>query len=450
MPNKYPKYKDSGIEWIGEIPSHWKSSPICYISSVDNSGIWGEDELAKGRLGVLVPTTAQITIDGKWLIDEMSIRYITHKEKDYYICRTGDIIVVKSSGSASNIISGKSGFISEVENEQFSFGNFLLRLRPSDYNPKLLYYFLSCHLTKQRIERMVSSTTYPNLKVDEYIKSQVLLPPSAEQQAIADYLDDKTALIDELIGKKRRQIELLKEQRAAIINQAVTKGLDSKVKMKDSQIEWLGEIPKHWDKDKISRVVDPKRKITYGIVQPGELCPNGIFMVRGQDYSDGWTEPEKIFKVSPEIEAPYKRSRLLSGDILITIVGAGLGNTAIVPDWLNQANITQTTARIAINPDKGSNKFYKYVLESNIGKYNVKIYAKGAAQPGLNLEHVAIFRVPLLPFDEQDSIVKYLDNKINEIDNIISKTQKQIQLLQEYRTALISEAVTGKIDVREN
>jgi len=328
---KYPAYKDSGIEWIGEIPSHWKSSPICYVASIDNSGIWGEDEVSEDRLGVLVPTTAQITIEGKWLVDEMSIRYITPEQKDYYICRTGDIVVVKSSGSASSIISGKCGFISEAENERFSFGNFLLRLRPTNYNPKLLYYFLSSHLTKQRIERMVSSTTYPNLKVDEYVKSQVLLPPSDEQRAIADFLDKKTALIDELIGKKRRQIELLTEQRQAVINQAVTKGLDPNVEMKDSGIEWLGKIPKHWELSKVNWCFSLIGSGTTPKSDNADYYDNGsIDWVITGDLNDGILKTTSKKITQKAVDDCSALNLFPKGTLLIAMYGATIGKVAIM------------------------------------------------------------------------------------------------------------------------
>ena len=172
-------------------------------------------------------------------------------------------------------------------------------------------------------------------------------------------------------------------------------------------------------------------------------------MVRGQDYSFGWAEPETVFRVSPEVERPYARARLAIGDIVLTIVGAGIGNVALVPDWLDGANITQTTARIAIAPERGFSSYYSYVLQSGVGKVQVDLTKKGAAQPGLNLAHIAKYQVPVPPIEEQQEIIEHLDREMARIDALIAKVGEAIEQLKEYRTALISAAVTGKIDVRD-
>jgi type I restriction enzyme, S subunit len=215
---------------------------------------------------------------------------------------------------------------------------------------------------------------------------------------------------------------------------------------KKSGIEWLGEIPEEWIVVQLKRIIDERRKITYGIVQPGDFDSNGRFMVRGQDYSKGWVSPEQIFKVSELIENPYARARLRKGDILFTIVGAGVGNLAIVPDWLDGANITQTTARIAVDQKKAVPTFCFYFLQSSYGKYQLEQYVKGAAQPGLNLSHLNIFWLPLPSINEQEEIVSFLDRKTSQIDTLISKKEKLIQLLQEERTAIINQAVTKGLD----
>ena len=136
----------------------------------------------------------------------------------------------------------------------------------------------------------------------------VAIPPTPEQFAIAKFLDREIATIDELVAEQRRLIELLKEKRQAVISHAVTKGLNPHAPMKPSGIEWLGDVPEHWVLMRLKRLVQPTRRITYGIVQPGEADPTGRFMIRGKDYSDGWCEKEEIFRVSDGIEIPYKRS----------------------------------------------------------------------------------------------------------------------------------------------
>jgi type I restriction enzyme S subunit len=232
-----------------------------------------------------------------------------------------------------------------------------------------------------------------------------------------------------------------------VISDAVTKGLDPAAPMMDSRVEWLGDIPAHWDVIALSRLIDPKRPITYGIVQPGSGDPNGRYMVRGQDYSSGWNQPDEIFRVSPEIEEPYRRARLRAGDLVMTIVGAGTGNVATVPAFLEGANITQTTARIA--PDDGIlGTFLSMSLASRVGQVQVQLFQKGAAQPGLNLEHLKAFRIPVPPRAEQVAIVGRITPEVSSLSALIGEASSAITLLQERRAALISAAVTGKIDVQ--
>src|SRR5205823_6321000 len=148
--------------------------------------------------------------------------------------------------------------------------------------------------------------------------SRIICPPLSEQRAVAAFLDRETARIDALVAKNEQLIALLKEQRTALITLVVTKGLEPSVRMKDSGIEWLRDIPAHWRITFVDKLVDPLRRITYGIVQPGDPDPDGILIVRGQNYSRGWSQPEDIFRVSHSIEAPYERARLKPGDIVMT------------------------------------------------------------------------------------------------------------------------------------
>lgn len=436
----YPSYKDSGIEWIDKIPSHWNSSPIFYVSSVDNCGIWGEDEPSDGRVGIPIPTTAQITMEGEWLIDKMAVRYVTPTEKDYYICRTGDIVVVKSSGSATNIISGKCGFVSEVENECFAFGNFLLRITPTDYNPKLLYYILSSHLTKQRIERMVSSTTYPNLKVNEYVKSQILIPPQNEQDDIADFLDKKTALIDGLIEKKKRQIDLLKEQRQAVINQAVTKGLDPSVEMKDSGTYWLGKVPKSWTLKKFSYCTS----IMSGQVDPS-IKPYCDMPLIAPNHIESKTGRILGIETAKDQGADSGKYLFESGEVLYSKIRPHLQKVCIAPvDGICSADM------YAIKPkDELLNTFLVYYMLTEVFTAYTVDTSMRVAMPKINRDDLTRSCIAFPDKAEQETIVEYIETETNKIDQSVSKAEKQIGLLQEYRKALISEVVTGKIDVRE-
>ena len=273
------------------------------------------------------------------------------------------------------------------------------------------------------------------------------LPPRGEQLQIAAFLDRETAKIDALIAEQQRLIELLQEKRQAVISHAVTKGLNSDVPMKDSGIEWLGEVPQHWHVVPLHRIVQERRPITYGIVQPGPPDETGRFMIRNQDFTNGWANPESVFRVSEAVENPYKRARMKPNDLIMTIVGA-VGSIGVIPEWLDGANTTQNIARIAIDAAKSDFRYIASVLQGPVGTRNVEFYSKGSVQTSLNLEHVRLFWVTVPPLEEQFAIVELIESKTSGLDALTAEAARGVELLQERRTALISAAVTGQIDVR--
>jgi len=214
------KTKKSNIEWLEAIPTGWETRKLKYISKIDTSGIFGDEMI--GDVEAKLVTTGQLSMSGEWYLELMDTRFFKRDEYNKFKNIYGDIVVVKSSGSSSNIVSGKAGFVSEVEAGTV-FGNFLLRIRATDIiNSKFLYYFLVSHLTRQRIELMCSSTTYPNLKVWEYISALILLPPKDYQKKIVAFLDAETNKIKETITLIKSQIDQLKEYRSSLIYSAVT------------------------------------------------------------------------------------------------------------------------------------------------------------------------------------------------------------------------------------
>lgn len=202
----------------------------------------------------------------------------------------------------------------------------------------------------------------------------------------------------------------------------------------------LGWIPEEWEVKALGKCVEAGRRITYGIVQPGLYDPNGRYLVRGKDYSFGWVAPEDFFRVTPKVEEPYRRSRLKGGDILLTIVGAGVGNVTVVPEWLEGANITQTTARIAIEREYHEPSYFYHYLSSGLGVRLVHHYEKGGAQPGLNIEDINLFAIACPPKEEQRRIAAVL----GAWDRAIATVQQLLVAQQERKRGLMQELLTGR------
>ena len=194
----------------------------------------------------------------------------------------------------------------------------------------------------------------------------------------------------------------------------------------------------------LAKLVQKGRKITYGIVQPGEFVADGVILVRGRDYSAGWRDIDGFMRVTPEIDAPYKRSKLKLGDLVLTIVGANTGSVAVVPAWLDGANITQTTARIAVDSTKAIPGYVEQVLRSAIGQEAVYRFQKGGAQPGLNLADVEKFEIPLPPLPEQKAIASVLSTLDAEIASLEALRGK----VQEQKRGLMAELLTGRVRVK--
>jgi len=198
----YPRYKPSGVEWLGEVPEHWNVKRLKYVAEISTSGVWGEDPETEGD-GCPVATTANISPLGDIDVAGMHTRLLSREEFRKGLCRAGDTIVVKSSGSASSVISGKWAMV-RTEHGEICFSNFTLRVRPIEgrLNPFFGWSFLSSGIVRAQVRLMVSTTTYPNLQVPEYISFLVPQPPPTEQQAIATFLDRETGRVDQLVAKK--------------------------------------------------------------------------------------------------------------------------------------------------------------------------------------------------------------------------------------------------------
>ncbi len=250
---RYPKYKYSGVEWLGEVPGHWGVAPFKTQIDRNDGGVWGADP--DGTNDVLVLRSTEQTIDGRWRIDDPATRKLTESDIKSALLIEGDLLLTKSSGSSLHI--GKTTLVSqEIAAMRCCYSNFMQRIRTkASYMPELAWYVLNNDLARLQADLLSNSTTgLANLNGTMVGQIVIPVPPLTEQTQIAAFLDRETEKIDALVAEQRRLMELLKEKRQAVISHAVTKGLNPDAPLKPSGIEGLGDVPEHWECRKVKSV----------------------------------------------------------------------------------------------------------------------------------------------------------------------------------------------------
>jgi type I restriction enzyme S subunit len=444
MRKRYDSYKDSGVEWIGEIPSHWGCGFMKYQLSNNDGGVWGKDVENEDE-GTIVIRSTEITIDGNWDFSNPMKRKLSDSEVQKTLLFRGDIVLTKSSGSPEHI--GKSVIVTpEVEDLKCCYSNFVQRLRFEKYNPKLYHYILNNYVVREQYRFLTQSTTgLGNLNGTTLNEIQLPFIPLSEQQQIVSFLDTKTSLIDSLIEKTKLKIQLLKEKRTSLINEVVTKGLNPNVEMKHSGVDWIGEIPSSWLLKKIGYV----SKLLTGNPWKSDLFDfeSGIKIVRGENVSEGflrWGSRTRFWKEEVEENSIFY---LKEGDIIVGMDGSKVGKNFV---RINKVDLPlllhQRMCRIRVYEGYES-KFIEYWIGSEMFRFYIDISKTDPMIPHITQKNIFDFKVPFPSFSEQQQIVSYLDEQTQLIDKTISIEEKRIELLKEYRQSLISEVVTGKIKV---
>ena len=436
---KYDSYKDSGIEWIGEVPSHWESWKISHAFNRIGSGTTPESGNPiyheNGTINWL--NTGDLN-DG--ILDSCSKKITTQALEDYSSLKlfpTGSLVMAMYGATI-----GKTAILNfETTTNQAC----CVFCDSSIIDLKFLqYWFIG---NKEQIINLAIGGGQPNISQNILKDIRVWCPDYSEQASLTQFLDYKTTQIDHLIAKKEQFIQLLEEERVAVINQAVTKGLDPNVSMKDSGVEWLGEIPEHWEVKKIKSVT---KKIGSGVTPKGgaeiyELT--GIPLLRSQNvYFDGF-RLDNVAYITREIHDSMKNSQVLFGDVLLNITGGSIGRCYYVTNEFEEANVNQHVCIVRPN-ERIITEFLYYVLSSTLGQQQIDLCQTGGNREALNFEQLKNFCLILPSIDEQHEIVYKLKKTLNAISLTIEKLSKEIELINEFKTALISEVITGKLDVR--
>lgn len=436
---RYPTYKDSGVEWLGEVPGHWGIRSFRHCLSELFNGLTST-QVDEGE--ATVPVTRIETIS-TGAIDESRLGFISNEDvRVDRRLRAGDILF--SNINSLNMIGNCAIYIGGRE---IYAGMNLLVLRPtSDVEPKWLYWLVRSGVFREVVESLAKPAINQASVSQSSLKSiGVPVPVNSEQAHIATFLDRETAKIDALVAEQLRLITLLKEKRQAVISHAVTKGLNPDAPMKDSGIEWLGEVPGHWEVRRVKTVsgftTSGPRGWSERITDDGS-----IFVQSGDLTATLGIAFSECKRVDVGNDAETTRTRLRSGDVVVCITGAKTGNVAVATDVPEDAYVNQHLCLIRPNADV-SPQFLGTLLKSDVGQTYFELSQYGLKQ-GLSLEDVREAPVPLPPLSEQHSIVELLLSVTSQFDRLTAEAQRAIDLLQERRTALISAAVTGQIDVR--
>jgi len=427
----YSEYKDSGVDWLGVVPEHWNAKRAKYLFQRKQRPVRDEDEI------VTAFRDGEVTLRKNRREDGFTVAL---KETGYQGVRKNDLVIHAMDAFAGAVgVSDSDGKCSPV----YSCCEAKVGVLSGFYG-----YLVRTMSVTGFIESLAKGIRErsTDFRWADFSALELPLPTFEEQRKIVAYLDRETARVDALIEKKQRQIELLKEKRQAIITQAVTKGLDPDVPMKDSGVEWLGEVPEHWTTTKL-------KYETSAIVDCLHSTPNytddGDFpAIRTADISPGILDLSGARRVSQqEFKQRIVRLPPREGDVIYSREGERYGMAALVPDNIELCLGQRVMMFRAAQTCDG--RYLMWLLNSTMIYWQAQQDVFGATSPHVNVSTIKNFTFPLPSISEQLEIGEFIDSRLAEIDSISMKTAQSIDLLKERRSALITAAVTGQIDVRE-
>ena len=440
MIERYEAYKDSRVEWLDEIPVGWGIVSLKWKSHIYAGGTPDKDQ-------------SEYWLDGTipWLNSGAVNQFVITEPSDF-ITEEGfrnssakwiekESIVVALAGQ------GKTKGMAAIATFRTTCNQSLSAIQPaSDIDSKYLLYYLRANYLN--IRGLAGEGKRDGLNLEMIGGIPISVPPLDEQTAIVNFLNHKTAEIDALIAQKERLLELYEEEKTAIINHAVTKGIDTSAELKDSGIDWLGEIPVGWEIKKLKYGVS---KVGSGVTPRGGASTyrlSGIPLLRSQNIHVDGIKMDDVAYIDEKLHDSMCNSKVQVGDVLLNITGASIGRCFYADENLGEANVNQHVCIIRPD-DKIKTSYLYFILRSDLGETQINIEQSGCGREGLNFEALKNFVIPYFSVVEQTAIVNFLERKTTEIDAKITKTQRIIELQKEYRTALISEVVTGKIIVPE-
>ena len=436
MENKYDKYKDSGIEWIGEIPEHWEVVDLKYLSDI------------RGRIGFRGYTASDLVSEGEgaFVIGGKHINQcVLNMESPDYISwekyyESPEIMV--SKGDLVMAQRGTLGKVAIIEYDinEATINPSLVLIKNIKCQGKFLYYYLYSESTLTLISILNTATAVPMISQNQIENMPIPIPLSIEQQSIATYLDQKCGEIDELIALQEEMITKLQSYKQSVITEAVTKGLDKNAPLKDSGIEWIGEIPEHWVCTVFKKFLS--EPMQYGANEPAEECNyNDPRYIRITDIKDDGTLRDDTFKSLPFEKA--QEYMLTKGDLLFARSGATVGKTFLYKEDYAACFAGYLIKARCNKNDLLPNFVFYYTLSNVYQNWKNSIFIQSTIQ-NIGADKYSVMPIIVPPLSEQQSIADYLDQKCGEIDELISIKQQKIEKLKDYKKSLIFECVTGK------
>jgi type I restriction enzyme S subunit len=418
---EYEKYKLSKFQWFDKLPEDWNEGKIKYLFDISRGRVISQLELKP---------EAKYPVYSSQTKNDGCLGYI--ETFDY----EGEMLTWTTDGANAGSVFQRKG--------QFNCTNVCGILIPKQ-ELRLRYYFYYVDFIAQFYKR--PDTNGAKIMSNEMAEIHCFIPSLKEQTAIASFLDYKTNLIDATIEKKKRLMELLKEKRQAVINEAVTKGLNPNAPMKDSGVEWLGEVPEDWNLVPVRYLYN---KIGSGVTPKGGgdvYTEEGVTFIRSQNVHFDGLRLDDVVKIDIETHQKMNNSSVEFNDVLLNITGASIGRCCVV-NIDEEINVNQHVCIIRVN-ERIKPDFLNVVLQSNVGQTQIKLLTTGGNREGLTQEAVKNMSIPLPNIETQIQLLNTISEKLRTFELINNKILTAIEKLQTYRQSLISEAVTGKIDVRD-
>lgn len=426
-------YKPSGIKWLGEIPKHWE---ICKLNKVSYFINGYAFESSHFDYSFSIPVIRIGDIQNDKIIYHTCLMTKEQENLKNFMIYRGDIVIALSGAT--------TGKFAVCNSNKKAYINQRVAIIRSDI--KILKYYLSTFGFVNYIDMLCNGSAQPNISTKEVGNFKIPLPPLQEQKEIAEFLDKKCEKIQNYIDKKQKLITLLQEKKQALINEVVTKGLNPNIEFKNSEIDYLGLIPHHWEAVKVKFTAYVKGRIGFHGLNSNEFrYDEGAYLVTGNDFDNNEVIWDKCRRVSEERFYEDPNIHLQNNDLLITKDGT-IGKTAIVNNCPKQATLNSGIFLVRTMKKMCFVKYLFFIINSQYFKEFVNVKTSGSTIKHLYQSDFHDLKIPLPPLQEQKEIAAFLDSKVAQINSAIEKTKKQIELIKEYKNTLINEAVCGRVD----